>query len=242
MDVTWPGTVGIEAGSGQVHIWTLATQTFNGNSITGSGRPCGSLIPDLKATAIAGGMMIGNTIPDATWDKPGIPVSMITGTQSGFDVGSTVTIDKNATVVGATMPNALTDTWPMSYTGLMTADHDGDTKAGISADPKSGPGYQLPPTSLLMLARADKLYLATRSILSLSGTRDTCDTVNGTAMMEKFDNHVVGCHVLNGAECAPPDVDFIDVNRTVFVIGNATYRAANLPAGATCADARAALP
>jgi hypothetical protein len=242
MAVTWPGTIGIEAGSGTVHIWTLSTQMFNGNSITGTGRPCGSLIPDLKATPLAGGMMIGNTIPDAAWESPSMPVSMITGTHGGFDVGSTVTIDKNATVVGATMPNPLTDVWPMSYTGLMTADHDADSKPGITAIPKTAPGFQLPPVNLFMNPKADRLYLATRSILSLSGTRDTCDTVTGTALMEKFDNHVVGCRIQNGGDCMPAEANFVDTNRTVFVIGTATYKAMTLPAGATCADARAALP
>jgi hypothetical protein len=242
MAVTWPGTIGIQPGSGTVHIWTLATQNYTGNTITGTGRPCGSIIPDLTATPIAGGLKIGNTIADSAWDSPNMPVAMITGMQSGFEAGNTVSINKSATVVGATMANPLTDIWPMSYTGLMTADHDGDTKVGITATPKTGPGYQLPPLNLFMTGRADKLYLATRSILSLSGTRDTCDTVTGTATMEKFDNHVVGCHVLNGGECLPADTQFVDDNRTIFVIGIATYKATNLPAGATCADARASLP
>jgi hypothetical protein len=242
MQVTWPGTVGVEAGSGTVHIWTLSTQTYNGNNVTGMVHPCGSSIPDLMGTPIVGGKQIGNTIPDAAWESPSMPVGMVTGTQSGFEVGSTVNIDKSVTLVGATMVNPLTDPWPPSYTGIMTADHDGDTKPGITATAKTGGNFQEPPTSLLMLTRADKLYLATRSIVTLSGTRDTCGSVNGTAIIEKFDNHVVGCHVLNGGECMPAEVDFIDVNRTIFTIGSATYRGVNLPAGSTCTDARAALP
>ena len=103
-------------------------------------------------------------------------------------------------------------------------------------------GYVLPPTSLLQTAHADQLYIVSRTTTTLDGVRDTCDSQKGTANIAAFDNHVVGCHVQGGADCAAADYQFVDQNRTIYSVTSATFEAKVVPDNATCADVRAALP
>jgi hypothetical protein len=57
-----------------------------------------------------------------------------------------------------------------------------------------------------------------------------------------FDSHVVGCHVVGASDCNASQTDFVDQSRTLYTITSATFSAKEVPAGASCADARAALP
>ncbi len=240
MNVTWPGTVGTAAGSGVAHVWTKSAFKIAGTAITATNAPCGSQVPDIVKNPIAGGGKTLVEFPAAVWNATAMPTFNVTGTQAGFAVGSTVTMTATPVLVGLTMtdPNAA---WP-ALAAITGADHDGDGKKGITAVPRDGGGYTLPPTSLLQTSHADRLYIASRNTVALSGTRDTCTSMKGTATVTHFDNHVIGCHVKGGGECTEAQYKFIDDNRTVYKVTSATYETKIIADGANCDAVRAALP
>jgi len=241
MAVTWPGTIGTEAGSGTVHVWTRSKFKIDAsNAITAINSPCGSLIPDIQTTPIAGGGKVQAEFPAAVWTSPSMPTYTATGTQTGFDVGSKVTMSPVAVLVGLTMTDP-TAAWP-ALSAVTGADHDGDGKLGITAVPKATGGYAQPPTSLLRTNKADKLYIASRTTSGTSGTRVACDLQTGPATVTAFDNHVIGCHVAGGGECTASEYQFVDSNRTVYKVTGATFEAKIVADTATCDDVRAALP
>ena len=70
MAVTWPGSIGTNPGSGNVHVWTRAKLTFGaGNTITSVNTPCGSVVPDIQTTTIAGGKKVQPEFLPAVWDQ-----------------------------------------------------------------------------------------------------------------------------------------------------------------------------
>jgi hypothetical protein len=241
LDVTWPGTVGTNPGSGKVNVWTRSKLTFDkNNNITAVNQACGSVVPEVQTTPIAGGAKVLPEFPGAVWDSPSMSTFPDTGSQTSFDVNSKVNMEASQALVGLTMadPNGA---WP-SLGQVQSTDSDGDSHPGITSVPRNGGGYSLPPTSLLQTQHADKLYVVSRTITVLRGTRDTCDSEKGTATVTAFDNHIVGCHISGAGECGASDFQFIDSNRTVYQVGAATYEAKVVADGATCADVRAALP
>jgi hypothetical protein len=135
--------------------------------------------------------------------------------------------------------------WPKSYTGIMAVDADGDGSPGFTAIPRQGGGFVAPPTGLGLLGSApsaDKVYLASRTIVSLGGKLTSCTEQAGTATITFFDSHVVGCHVKGGGECTPAQVDFIDQSRTDYKVSTGVFTSKQVAETATCADVRAALP
>ena len=245
--VTWPDTLGLKAGEGDMHVWTRADLTFDGNEVSGKVKPCGSVIPALTKSDLAGGGMVQTVIPDDVWDSATMPTFDVKGSISGFEVGATVGMDPVASVVGATLPDPANDPWPASGADLTTVDADGDGQPGIKAVPRTDDPFQAPPLDLNgaldpMGDRADEVYVATRTMIKLAGTRDSCTTATGTAEVTHVDSHVVGCHVKDGATCTEAQAKFVDDNQPKFTIKSAKYEMVQVPAGATCADVRAALP
>lgn len=238
MNVSWPGGLALQAGEGKVHLWTKSKFTENGKSATMESMSCGSILPDVMTTAIAGNGKILPEIPNAAWDNAKMP--KFPGT--AMKEGSALTINAGVALVGLTMTDP-TAAWP-DYDKITGADHDGDTSTGVTAIPKSGSGYILPPTSIAQSKRVDKIYLATRTIMTLSATAEGCpQTYNGTANVTKFENHVIGCHVQGGNDCTGSETEFVDSNRTVFTVkSGTTFSSKVVPDNATCADVRTALP
>jgi hypothetical protein len=241
MKVAWPGTIGTNPGSGNVHVWTRSKLTFGaGNTITAVYGPCGSVVPEVQTTPIAGGGKVLPEFPPAAWETAVKTTSTGTGVQSSFDVNSKVHLDASPVLVGLTMADPK-GAWP-ALADVKSTDADGDGHPGITAVPRAGGGYSLPPTSLLQTAHADQLYIVSRTTTTLDGARDTCDSQKGTANVSAFDNHVIGCHIQGGGDCAAADYQFVDQNRTVYSVTSATFEAKVVPDNATCADVRAALP
>jgi hypothetical protein len=242
VNVTWPAGIAALGGSGQVHLWGKVVFTASGNTLSGTLQACGITLPPTMLTALGGGGMIQIEVPTAAWDAPSMPRFQVDGTQTGWNVGSTLNYNY-AALVGFTMADGATASWPASYTGItMTNDADGDSNPGLTAIPRGGVGYTLPPTSILQSARADQLYIVTRQVTAATLTRTACDQTSGGATFTHFNNHVVGCHVMGGAACTADAVSFIDMNRTVYEIVSATAQTQIIAETATCADVRAALP
>jgi hypothetical protein len=239
--VSWPASLAIEAGEGEVQLWTKADLTFHGNVVSGTVRPCGSVIPVLTKTAAIGGGSVQVEIPGSVWDAPTMPVFQVSGTTSGFAVGSTIAMDPIASIVGLTMGDPMHDPWPAQASQVTTTDDDGDGQPGIKSIPRTDPPFSAPPVDLDG-HRADEIDLTTRTVLGLTGTRDSCTTAKGSAQVSRVDSHIVGCHVRGNGRCTAAQSDFIDVSQPQFTIKSATFQMADVRAAATCAEVRTALP
>ena len=251
--ISWAANTGVEAGSGTLHVWTMTELHWDGSNpdgsipVTGTVQPCGSVIPALTKSAIAGGGQVQTVIPDEVWDAPNMPQFDARGVLGGFGPGSTVSMDPVASLVGANLPDPANSPWPARGTDISGVDHDGDGQPGVMARPRTDAGFSAPPVSLLgaldpNAPRATELYLATRTMVKLDGSRDTCDRASGPAQVLKFESHVIGCRRTDGGICSSAEADFIDANQPAFTVGSATYEMKQLPDGATCADVRALLP
>jgi hypothetical protein len=254
LDVTWAGDPSgftTTPGSGKVHIWNRTKLTANGTKVAGDETmACGSVIPEFglapAAAALVGGNKILIEIPNEVWDKPAMPKFHSEGTLAAWAIGGKVDFMNTIGLVGINLGNMPLGPWPASYKALVDAmqvvDHDGDMKPGITAVPRSGGGYVQPPASALG-PKVDKIYLVTRTVIALHGKLDGCEAISGTAEVPYFDNHVVGCHPVNGAaDCNDTQIKFVDDGRTIHKPGAATFTAKRVPDNATCADVRAALP
>jgi hypothetical protein len=241
VSVSWDGSLGASAGTGTFHLWTLAKMTANGTALTGTIQLCGNTLPELKLSPLVGGGTVAVDIPQAVWDSPAAPKFSTTGTLDGWNAGSTLTTAPTIALIGLTMPDPQ-GAWPASYTMVTSVDADMDGNPGITGIPKTGAGYVQTPVSTPILgigARADKLYLASRTGVALNGKLTSCTEQSGLATISFFDSHVLGCHVSGGTECTAAQVDFVDTNQTKYTMMSGTFTSKILPDTATCADARA---
>ena len=240
MSVTWPNTLGTTGGTGQVHVWAKSTFTASGNNLTATSQACGSVLPPTGLNAIAGGGSVLIQIPDPTWDLPSMPRFQFSATQTGWGPGSTITYTSTA-LVGLTLVDPTNGAWPGTITTAVDA--DGDMKPGYTAVPATTAGHVLPPTSLNTGSnRADRVDIATRNVFMVTATRNACDHATGPITVAHFDSHVVGCRVSGGSDCTTAQANFVDQNRTIYQAGSSTIELKVVPAAATCADVRAALP
>jgi hypothetical protein len=112
--------------------------------------------------------------------------------------------------------------WPASSMTIPTTDitdDDGDGEPGITDYPLSdnAMGYYLPATGLGGTApKADKLYIVSRTEVTLYGTSTSCTDTKGTVTVPEYNLHVVGCHDLGAMDCMASEWQFIDGNVTVY--------------------------
>jgi hypothetical protein len=240
--VSWDPGLASVGGTGTVHIWGKTAFTANGNALTGTLQACGIALPPTTLTALGGGGMILIELPDATWDVPTMPRFPVNGTQSGWNVNSTMNYSYSA-LIGSTAADLATGTWPNAYTDVtMLTDVDNDMNPALTSIPRSGGDYKLPPTSIAQSMRVDKLFVVIRNASSPMLTRTSCDEASGTATFMHFDNHVVGCHVMGGSDCMASEINFVDSNRAIYTVVSATAQTKVVADDVTCADVRAALP
>jgi hypothetical protein len=243
MNVTWPKTTGpfgvtvVPAGSGKVHVWSRSRFEEDGNTSEILSKSCGSTLPPIQTSAVAGNEKLLPEIPNASWDKPNMPEFPGTSTKTG----NSVVASTGVALVGLTMSNP-TATWP-SRTTIMGVDHDSDGFAGLAAIPKTTDGFSAVPLDIGREQRADRVDLAIRTVMTLNSTVEGCpENYTGTANVSKFENHIIGCHVKGGGECNDTQKKFVDDNRTVYSVTSATFTAKRVSDDASCADVRAALP
>jgi hypothetical protein len=245
LQATWAGSTATKAGSGNIHIWNMSKLKASNGTLDGDTKPCGTIIPEFELSAlggvVTGGSKVNPEVPMSVWDAPTIPVLKSHGTLSGYEPKSTIMIDGTVAIVGAMMDNPM-GPWPSSGAMLKAVDVDGDGKPGFTAVPRNGMGYVLPPVSLFGNPKADRLYLASRTVIALSGALTACKDISGMATTTFFDSHVVGCRLESGQDCAANQADFVDSSRTIHKIGGGTFTAKVIADGASCADVRAALP
>lgn len=247
--VTWKGTLALAAGNGNLREWLLSTRTQNGNKTVDKAVPCAIQLPDFKGSAIAGGESYGLRFPTASFDKGKVPATTLNGTLSGSTVGSTFSTPNTALLLGLSMANAATATWPTSSSGITPRDDDADGNPGFTTNAATGTNYKDFPLDLLKTARADKLYVATRTVASLSGKLTSCTEIDGSVKFAvlggtpAINSHILGCHISGGGTCNGTQQNFVDGNSPAFVPGaGSTMKSIKLAANATCADVRSALP
>jgi hypothetical protein len=242
MNISWPDTLATTKGTGQFHLWNLIKYDVDGTKLTGELKACGSVLPPIELSTIAGGGKALIEIPDI-WDEPSMPRFEATGTLSGWSPGAEFKGDPTPALVGLTLADAMA-TWPAKGIDIETVDADGDMKPGLTGTSKSDAGFVRAPTSILgqLGPVTDLVYLVTRTTAGHNATLSSCTEASGTSEVTYFDNHVVGCHVYNGDECDETQADFIDSNRTIYVVSSATSTAKFIDDSASCADVRAALP
>ncbi len=253
--ISWPATLAATEGSGDLHIWLKSHSIISGTpnpdgsySINSTAKSCGSYIPDIESL-IRPGEMMSIVIPDEIWELAGMPETASTGTMSSNGPNATISMQPSGSAIGVTMTDPLNDPWPATGAEMLGSqiDHDQDGSPGITGNPRSDGPYKLPPVDAIGGALgtgpfADKLYLATRVVMTIDGVRTSCTTASGTATVSYFDNHVLGCHVQGAGECDAIQAEFIDTMRTVYEIHAATFEQVDVPDTANCADVRAALP
>jgi hypothetical protein len=237
MNVNWVSSLAVTAGKGQVHIWSKSRFSPSDSGQNVESRSCGSVLPVITTSAIAGSKKILPEIPDNAWDSTSMPTFTGTATRKG----GVLTVSPGVALIGLTL-DVPTGPWP-AVSGVVGIDHDGDGALGLTAIPREGGEFVTPPTSIAQITRADKLYLAIRNIMTLTSMVDGClDSYSGTANVTNFESHIIGCHVKGGGECTTTQRDFVDSNRTIYNVDQALFAAQRVDAAATCADIRALLP
>jgi hypothetical protein len=240
--VSWPATLGTTGGTGNFELLNVYRMTVDAaGAVTAQISPCGSTLPPFTFSGLIGGGNCLIEIPETVWDTAGFPSFPTTGTIAGWEPGSALEMPSTGVaLVGLDMsdPNAA---WPESYTGIQDTDPDADGNPGITSIPAAGQGFASPPASLIG-PRVDRVYVVNRTSVDLSGTFTSCSELQGDATLGFFDNHVVGCRTVDGADCNATQTDFVDVNRTIYEASPGTFTARVLSDDATCAEARAAFP
>ena len=245
LNVTWPATGSINGGKGPYVLWLLSEQTIDREQDRFDD-------PHLSADdaadfaerhgrrrerphgRIAMGK-VGTESPVTEWEKV-TRTTMTTGTLGGWNIGSSIVIDDAVTLNGLD-PNSMfkdpTTKWPKFSAagipfgdGFMYTDDEGDMNPGIAVIPISTAGYAKIRTGLGgMKPAVDKIFIASRTELSMHGISTSCTEAEGIADVKLIDNHVIGCEIENGGgPCDANGAGYIDSNRTVYVPGTATFK------------------
>jgi hypothetical protein len=243
VNVSWEGGLAVVAGGGAINVWLLGTL----DPVSGGVHLTGSMwrlqLPDFQTGAIAGGETYGTEFPDSAWSSPTLPTIDAVATLSSADPGATLHLAEGGVVLGANMGDPLNDPWPAEWSGLMTADHDGDGSPGITAYAKVGGNYAYPRIDILNSdARAEALYIASRTIMEFDGVISSCDEAGGDVSMT-MENHAVGCKIAGGSgECTGGQTGTLDNNMPVFQVQTGVFQLRRIADGGTCSDVFAALP
>jgi hypothetical protein len=247
-------------GDGVIKQWVLSTRTQSGSTLSDTAQVCGIVLPDFNGSQFGGGELYGMTFADGLFDNSDIPTFALTGTMTG----TTYSSQYATPLIGLTLANPTTATWPANASAINQVDMDSDGEHGVTATAKASTGYSLIPVNLLKTNRADKLYLAIRQVTKTTATASDCDHMAGTVTVPQIggayaiDSHIIGCHVsvdpINpNRECTTTggnaESTFVDDNRPIFTpptdAGTAfpsTFTSLRMPAGTTCAQVRAQLP
>jgi len=246
--VTWKGTLALASGNGHLREWLLSTRTQNGNKTVDKAVPRAIQLPDFKGSTLAGGEKYGLRFPLPSFDKGKVPATTLNGTLSGATVGSTFSTPDTALLLGLSMKNATKATWPAAGS-ITPRDDDADGNPAFTTNAATGAGYANFPLDLLKNGRADRLYVATRTVAALSGKLTNCKQIDGSVKFAvlggtpAINSHILGCRKVGGGSCNGTQRNFVDANSPAFTPGaGSTMKSVKLAANATCADVRKALP
>jgi hypothetical protein len=244
--VKWPATFVLQGGTGTLTTWVRSTRVQNGTQTMDTAHLCGVDVPDYQATAQFGSERYGVRFPDTLFDGASMPTFTFGATLSTTDVGATFTTAPIAALIGATMTNPATDTWPSNGAALTQVDADGDGKPGVSGDAAQGTGFFNPPVNAVRSARANRVYTVFRNVLSAKGTLSSCTRAEGTGTTAvinnkaAIDSHVLGCRRAdNGNDCASSEFKLLDSAAPVYTpSGDMKITMIKVDDATTCANIR----
>jgi hypothetical protein len=257
IDVDWPGTVVLSAGEGKLQQWNLTheLQAPFSTTVAAHTRPCGIFLPDLQTTIFVLFEKFGIRFPNSLFDMGKIPETDFTFTADITKSPVTFTTNPFAIVIGASLADATTAAWP-TVSAMTLRDDDNDGNPGITVTPVTGNGYYLPPANLITGDSAKLVYIATRTVSSLSGRIVDCNHIEADVTIQTvngkpgIDSTVVGCLRTGNASqgvqpgpCAPDEAAFIDGARPQFTPkGPGKMTIVRVAESATCADVRGRFP
>ena len=256
-DVDWRGTTLagfiplLRPGAGKVRVWSLIE--VRGGGTRARVRGCGATLPDFSAgNPRVGNELYSSYIPASTWDQPNMPRWDLTLQPTCREPGCRLTSSPLTTTVGARLNG--NSAWPGpngSLAGLMLVDQDGDAAPGVTLFTRtsierspSGTPYIEPPLSWTLSARATQLYMAFQIAFQLDGALESCDAWSGTLNEGRVENRVASCYARSSAGdsvCTAEQARFADQNLPEWSVTAGRFRGKRVAAGASCADARAAI-
>jgi hypothetical protein len=89
---------------------------------------------------------------------------------------------------------------------------------------------------------ASEIYVTSRTTVVLDGDLTSCTELSGTATLQHFDNHVLGCETSEAEPCTDAQTQFLDDNRTDYSTMPGTFTARIVDESTSCEEIRAALP
>ena len=237
--VSWPATIGMEAGSGMVEVWFVADISDDGTNVTASGHVCEVAVPDFQTKVFAGGDTHGTVIPQEAWAAG--PKADLVVELGDRQPGEALRIAPTPMLLGADIPDPMGD-WPSTHAEVSSVDHDGDGYPGVTSFAAMGPGYSNPRIGALNPnLRANRIFLGLRNIIGLDGMLTSCETAEGNASLT-LDQRAFGCLTPDGQECNRSQTSLLDNNMPQFEVGTADFVLKRLEAGADCDAVRASLP
>jgi hypothetical protein len=237
MDMSWPDTVGYLGGRGMLQAWSKITHTLSDGGSSWESTPCGVSLPDVITSPLLDGIELSNEIPVATFDLPSMPRASGKATWAS----GSYTME-SLTVLGAMLLDP-SGPWP-TRRALMPADHDGDGKVGITAIPRTGGVFGLPPTDIGQTQHADQIFIASRIVLRMSAPSTSCSVPSeGSIEPLGFDYTIIGCHAQGRDDCKESEVNLLSNNSPTFMLGTrGTWSLRPIAEAASCAQVVAALP
>ena len=262
IDVSWvpQGLMGVilAPGTGKIDQWIKSVRTVNGTATTDIAIVCGIGLPDFSGTSFVGGETYGVRFPASLFDSGFLPSFAIHGTLGGSSPQATFVTSSSAALIGLTLANPTTATWPTTVTTAV--DSDMDNNPGVTVNAATGliPGsadggiYSDFPVDVFK-SRANQLFIVIRQVTQLSGAATDCNHISGSTTIPQIpdtstgkyaiDSHVIGCNLTAGGMCSASQTSFIDGTQPVFSpSGTASFASVRMKTGAACADVRAALP
>ncbi len=257
---SWGGNAALQQMSGNLVEYARLdfSSGSTGTNLSGTLRPCGIDIPDFQASDGFNDEWYGVHFPDAAFDSAKMPNIPFNASLTNQAPGATFTTGTIVVLLGIqfTPPADPFGSWTQrwsdmaSTSGVSLPDQDNDKIPAITALVKTGKrpdgsSYSDVPANLDNLPdvlRADQLYLAIRQASSQSGTLESCTSLQGQLDGTSIDNHITACHLDTGAPCTADDAALVDGARPIYTVSSATFTAAKVAAGASCATVRGTVP
>lgn len=243
-DVAWVGTqfAGIlpiiSPGEGKLSFGVIGEFHEAGGGVDFEFRNCQASVPEFISTLPQERYQV--RFSNMVWDSPSMPNfrgQVTTCSEPGCALRSTP-IDA---LIGSALSDPAAD-WPTSAARGQWPDHDGDGRRGVNAfmlGPSTGGNTAYPPLDLLGFRRVQKLDLGMRVRLTLSGRRESCDTIAGVIEDGAIDTRGLDCIATSRPmACEPAELQFLDDNLPAWTVRQGTFRGMKVDDGDGCARVR----
>jgi hypothetical protein len=246
--VSWKGSALLDivplilAGSGEVQIVVLLDMKGHDDEGKATIRACGVEMPPFHSSVREHYRV---RFDEVLWEA--VATRWKTSFSRGCaEPGCAFTVAYTEAQLGLELPQHFS--WPGPRDELANTylrDDDGDGASGVpvgfDTSDDSGVEYENPPTSILLSERAKQTNLGLRVTVSLDGKLESCQRYAGRTRSMTIDTRAHGCVVEGGARCTDQQVSFVNDNLPVWEVQGASWQMVELPLGASCAMARAAL-